>query len=178
MPFIWIPTGNSDLSFLPVQLLDRREHLQIILEALRREGAIPERIGEKGTRVGSCRERWPRIIAAGFLRQLRAMTAFCLTTVSLAGARLKGRSSPSSSRCRSLFRQPERRNCSFPTGLPIAILCSRWIRKKAMQMHRFFHIQSRGISRTCIPAGRPAGSRGRGRWLPAWRNARLWPCRS
>ena len=45
------------------------------------------------------------------------MTALCLTTVRLALARLKGRRSPSSSRCRSLFRQPERRNCSFPTGL-------------------------------------------------------------
>jgi hypothetical protein len=33
-----------------------------------------------------------------------AMTAFCLTTVRLALARLKGRSSPSSDRCRSLFR--------------------------------------------------------------------------
>ena len=31
------------------------------------------------------------------------MTAFCLTTVSLASARLKGRSSPSSERCRPLF---------------------------------------------------------------------------
>ena len=49
---------------------------------------------------------------------LEAMTALCLTTVRLALARLKGRSSPSSSRCRSLFRHPERRNCSFPTGLP------------------------------------------------------------
>ena len=29
------------------------------LEALRREGTIPERIGEKGTCVGPCRERWP-----------------------------------------------------------------------------------------------------------------------
>ena len=33
-----------------------------------------------------------------------AMTALCLTTVRLALARLKGRSSPSSDRCRSLFR--------------------------------------------------------------------------
>ncbi len=55
---------------------------------------------------------------------IEAMTAFCLTTVRLALARLKGRSSPSSSRCRSLFRHPERRNCSFPTGLPHNLI--RW----------------------------------------------------
>ncbi len=34
---------------LQVRQLDRREHSQVILEALRREGTIPERIGEKGT---------------------------------------------------------------------------------------------------------------------------------
>ena len=36
----------------PVLALDRKAQQQVILEALRREGTIPERIGEKGTWEG------------------------------------------------------------------------------------------------------------------------------
>ena len=74
-------------------------------------------MAKKGRAWASAGNGGRRRIAAGTCGNYKAMTAFCLTTVSLASARLKGRSSPSSSRCRSLFRQPERRNCSFPTGL-------------------------------------------------------------
>ena len=47
-----------------------------------REGTIPERIGEKGTCVGLCRERWPwkkgRRVSCG---PFKAMTALCSTNV-------------------------------------------------------------------------------------------------